>query len=89
MRALLAVGHYGNGVSEVTAWSDSEIVADGYTKGKATLQCHSCSGRNNPDKKIKSHTIDEAIVAREQQAGNWLVDYFAEAGAQGVPADTK
>eukprot|EP00973_Karenia_brevis_P001647 223929-Karenia_brevis.AAC.1 len=38
VRALLAVEHYGQRVTEVTFWSDSKIVVDGYKKGKSTLQ---------------------------------------------------
>eukprot|EP00973_Karenia_brevis_P030934 4266971-Karenia_brevis.AAC.1 len=32
MRALLAVEHFGPGVTEVTLWPDSKIVVDGYRK---------------------------------------------------------
>eukprot|EP00973_Karenia_brevis_P086733 12025915-Karenia_brevis.AAC.1 len=32
-------------------------------------------------KKVKAHTTDEAIASKEQQAGNWLADSFADKGA--------
>eukprot|EP00973_Karenia_brevis_P057213 7960650-Karenia_brevis.AAC.1 len=35
MRALLAVEHYGQGVTALTTWSDSKVVVTGYCKGKA------------------------------------------------------
>eukprot|EP00973_Karenia_brevis_P048740 6762905-Karenia_brevis.AAC.1 len=36
---MLAVEHYGNRVTEVTVWSNSKIVVDGYRKGMVhTLQ---------------------------------------------------
>eukprot|EP00973_Karenia_brevis_P073123 10157741-Karenia_brevis.AAC.1 len=39
MRALLAVEHYGQGVTTVIVWSDSKIVVNGYGKGmNHTLQ---------------------------------------------------
>eukprot|EP00973_Karenia_brevis_P054654 7595905-Karenia_brevis.AAC.1 len=37
MWALLAVENFGPGVTEVTVWSDSKIMVDGYRKGEATL----------------------------------------------------
>eukprot|EP00973_Karenia_brevis_P033147 4573350-Karenia_brevis.AAC.1 len=42
VRALLAVEHFGLGVTEVTVWFDSKIVVDGFQKGTTTLQ----SGRS-------------------------------------------
>eukprot|EP00973_Karenia_brevis_P018349 2517078-Karenia_brevis.AAC.1 len=39
IRALMAVNHFGMGLTEVTIWSDSKIVVNGYNKGKShTLQ---------------------------------------------------
>eukprot|EP00973_Karenia_brevis_P058088 8087419-Karenia_brevis.AAC.1 len=43
MRALLVVDHFGPGVTEVTVWSDSKNVVDGYRKGKATLKSAWCT----------------------------------------------
>eukprot|EP00973_Karenia_brevis_P037932 5231127-Karenia_brevis.AAC.1 len=33
IRALMAVNHFGMGITEVTIWSDSKIVVNGYNKG--------------------------------------------------------
>eukprot|EP00973_Karenia_brevis_P037756 5208349-Karenia_brevis.AAC.1 len=39
IRALMAVNHYGLGVTQVIIWSDSKIVVSGYNKDKThTLQ---------------------------------------------------
>eukprot|EP00973_Karenia_brevis_P044367 6146035-Karenia_brevis.AAC.1 len=39
IRALMAIKQYGLGVTHVTIWSDSQIVVNGYSKGKThTLQ---------------------------------------------------
>eukprot|EP00973_Karenia_brevis_P071431 9921947-Karenia_brevis.AAC.1 len=39
IRALMAVNHFGMGITEVTIWSDSKIVVNGYNKVKThTLQ---------------------------------------------------
>eukprot|EP00973_Karenia_brevis_P000432 63187-Karenia_brevis.AAC.1 len=39
IRALLAIKVSGNGVTDVTIWSDSKVVVQGYNKGKNhTLQ---------------------------------------------------
>eukprot|EP00973_Karenia_brevis_P026322 3630253-Karenia_brevis.AAC.1 len=98
MRALLAVEQYGQQVTSVTVWSDSNIVVQGYSKGKAhTLKSMLVTdweeiwdkaeaiiarGTTVAIKKVKAHTTDEAIVSREQQAGNWLAISFADKGAQ-------
>eukprot|EP00973_Karenia_brevis_P038576 5322852-Karenia_brevis.AAC.1 len=42
-KALLAVEHYGTGVTGVAIWPDSKIVVDGYSKGKTTLQFVLCT----------------------------------------------
>eukprot|EP00973_Karenia_brevis_P082317 11410713-Karenia_brevis.AAC.1 len=39
IRALMVVKQYGQGATAVTIWSDSQIVVEGYCKGKThTLQ---------------------------------------------------
>eukprot|EP00973_Karenia_brevis_P081875 11351775-Karenia_brevis.AAC.1 len=98
MRAFLAVEHYGQGVTGVTVWSDSKMVVDGYTKGKGALQSVLCTdweelwdradalanrGTSVHLQKVKSHTTDASIVAKQQQVGNWLANHVAKAGAQG------
>eukprot|EP00973_Karenia_brevis_P085822 11904895-Karenia_brevis.AAC.1 len=105
MRAFLAVEQYGQQVTTVTIWSDSKIVLHGYCKGKAhTLKSMLVTyweemwdkaeaiiarGTAVQIKKVKAHTTDEARASREQQAGNWLADSFADKGAQACQAHSK
>eukprot|EP00973_Karenia_brevis_P017910 2461435-Karenia_brevis.AAC.1 len=37
IRALMAVNQFGMGITEVTIWSDSKIVANGYNRGKTHI----------------------------------------------------
>eukprot|EP00973_Karenia_brevis_P040737 5638123-Karenia_brevis.AAC.1 len=39
-------------------------------------------GINVHIKKVKAHTSDENVAAKEQQARNWLADHWADQGAQ-------
>eukprot|EP00973_Karenia_brevis_P075618 10506342-Karenia_brevis.AAC.1 len=103
MRALLAVEQYGQHVTSVTIWSDRKIVVQGYCKPKTrTLKTLLVTGWEEiwdraeaiitrgttvAIKRVKAHTTDEAIASREQQAGKWLSDSFADKGAQALSAN--
>eukprot|EP00973_Karenia_brevis_P059057 8222505-Karenia_brevis.AAC.1 len=75
MRALLAVAQYGQQVTSGTIWSDSKIGRI-WDKAEAII----ARGTAVEIKKVEAHTTDEAIASREQQAGNWLAESFADKG---------
>eukprot|EP00973_Karenia_brevis_P051493 7149771-Karenia_brevis.AAC.1 len=76
MRALLAVEQY----DQVAHTLKSMLVIDWeeiWDRADAII----ARGTRVEIKKVKAHTIDEALASKEQQAGNWLADSFADKGA--------
>eukprot|EP00973_Karenia_brevis_P028762 3965885-Karenia_brevis.AAC.1 len=94
----MAIKQYGLGVTHATIWSDSQIVVNGYSKGKThTLQPMLATGWEEiweqadaildrgtrvQIKKVNAHTSDEALATKELQYWNWQADWFAEMGAE-------
>eukprot|EP00973_Karenia_brevis_P030087 4146907-Karenia_brevis.AAC.1 len=97
IRALMAVNQFVMGITQVTIWSDSKVLVNGY-KGKThTMQSLLVTdweeiweqaeaildrGTRVLIKKVKAHTSDEALASKELQNANWQADRFADLGAQ-------
>eukprot|EP00973_Karenia_brevis_P041222 5703318-Karenia_brevis.AAC.1 len=71
MRALLAIKHFGYGVTAVKVWSDSKVVlVAGWEELWDRALALRSRGVEVKIKKVKAHTNDEALASTEQQAGN-------------------
>eukprot|EP00973_Karenia_brevis_P070315 9774513-Karenia_brevis.AAC.1 len=86
------------GITQVTIWSDSNIVVSGYNKKKSHtlqsllvtdweeiwVQAEAIVGRGTrlSIRKVEAHTTHEAQASKELQHRNWQADRFADVGAQ-------